>query len=225
LKSVATRSTLLRKGNSMSVLRGRQDRAGQRGFTLVEFLVAFAISALLLVGSVVIMRYIVVATAENGDRTLAQLQVHYVSSWLVDDVVQAQTISLDYTESGNMTGHFPIVIGWQRQDGSNHTVTYDVGNMTDEKGQILWQLTREHKVGGVSPGILVVSEYLSREVTLRDGTKYYTRCYQKEEDGQKSNVLVLEVAAQLDPDSDRAKVSGSYEISPRSSNVVWEFRE
>lgn len=187
----------------MSILRRKRDRRDQHGFTLVEFAVALAISAVVLVGSVAIMRYIIVATAENGDRTIAQLQVHYISSWLVDDVVQAERIHF-----GNSTGTgFPIIIN----DGA---VTYDV---VENMGENPWQLTRTVEADGGNQ-TLVVAEYL---VPWSEENQEGTICYQKSVDGAPVDVLVLEVTAKVD----QREESGSYEISPRASDIVWEFGE
>jgi prepilin-type N-terminal cleavage/methylation domain-containing protein len=174
---------------------------GQRGFTLVEFVVAFAISALLLVGVVTIMRYVVIQTAVDGNEAMAQTEAYYVGFWIGEDVVQAQTVSL-----GDPTQGFPLTLSWQSQDGGNHTVIYRLVYNTEQND---WQLTREHELNGESLGVLLVSENL-----LPDSTK----CYQKKSVGNENiDVLVVEVTAKVDT----GEASSKYEISPRYTNVQW----
>lgn len=160
------------------------------GFTLMEFAVAMVISTLLMVGAAYILRYMVVQTGANGDRTMAQLQAQYVSFWIGQDVVQAQTICF-----GNSTGTgFPLKmqIGL---DGGN--VTYEVVNNPD-LGKNPYQLTRTD-VNGTS----LVAQYLD---------PVSTKCYGNETSGDHF-LLVLEVAAQVD----QSAASSTYELSPRYS--------
>lgn len=190
-----------------AVVSERQRKGSQLGFTLVEFMVAFAVGALILVGALMILRYTVVTTGNNADRTIAQFQAHYVSFWIGEDAVQAQEIVF-----GNTTGKgFPLSIAWEKDDG-NHVVTYDVGNMTDERGRNLWQLTREHKVmADGNEEILsssLVAEYLDPELT---------ECYREIVHDIPEDILVLKVAAKVD----EAEESSSYEINPRYTNVNW----
>ena len=70
----------------------------QWGFTLVELLMALAVSAIIIVGTVAIFRILVVNTTSATSEAVANQQVHYVEYWISQDVVQAQSVRI-----GNLT--------------------------------------------------------------------------------------------------------------------------
>ena len=181
----------------------------QLGFTMVEFMVALAITAILLVGTLVVLRHLVVVSADNAERTIARLQVQYVNLWLNEDVVQAQSIYF-----GNTTGSgFPLVIEWADSDSETKTVTYWMEDIDGESG--LGNLLRAYKVGSEDYVTSLVAESLEIETT---------KCYRKTVYNQQSqeygtvDVLILEVTAIVD----RSEASSFYEIHPRA-RVAWEW--
>jgi len=182
------------------------------GFTLMEFAVAMVISTLLMVGAAYILRYMVVQTGANGDRTMAQLQAQYVSFWIGQDVVQAGNVTL-----GSSTG-FPLTLTWTGLDGGNSTVIYDVVPNPNLSGNTS-QLTRtEVDVEGIGNVTSMVAQY----VVPWDPVKQQgTRACQGGNATNPDNVLVLQVAAQVD----RSAASSSYELSPRYGNetLVWGY--
>ena len=123
------------------------------GFTLVEFAVAIALSILIMGGAAAILRYTVVQTGANTDRTIAQLQAQYVNFWISQDVVQAGNITL-----GNSSSGFPLTMTRTGLDGGNSTVTYDVVNNTN-LSKNPWQLTRT-EVNGQGNVTSLVAEYV-----------------------------------------------------------------
>lgn len=185
-----------------SLIHSGKGRGSQSGFTLIEFAVAMAISMLLIVGAAEILRYTVVQTGANSDRTMAQQETQYVSFWINQDVIQAQHIHF-----GNSTGTgFPLTITWIGQDGGNDTVTYGVvNNLNLSKNP--WQLTRTeaNRQGNVTS---LVAQYLNPNLT---------DCYQKTEDNQTYNVLVLDVDAKVD----QSEANSTFDISPRYSGITW----
>jgi prepilin-type N-terminal cleavage/methylation domain-containing protein len=190
-----------------TVIYGRQRRGGQLGFNLIELMIAIAISVLLMVGTVAILRYMVVQTAENGDRTMAQLQVQYIGSWISEDVVQAQHIHF-----GNSTGTgFPLILTWIAQDGGNNTVTYDVVN-DEELGGNPWQLTRT-SVNSQGNATSLVAEYLDPAKTKCDIETVYD-----EPTSPEKYVVVLDVDAKVD----QSEENSTFEISPRYSGITWD---
>lgn len=225
------------KNVAKGVTADKQERTDQAGITLVELVVAIALSALLLVGSVVILHHMLVVSAENADRTIARLQAQYVAFWIGEDVVQAQTISV--CDSGNCTGGFPLTMGWTTRDEDETLVEYHVEYRLIDSGEKLvdseenaWMLVREHKRNGLSNGNVTVAEFLIPWKTGNDycnkdeglqpeGTwcafcpKGCTRGY--ETDGATCNILRLKVTARVDV----SEASSTYEIHPRG-NVCWE---
>jgi hypothetical protein len=189
-------------------------RKSQLGFTMVELMVAITLAMLILAGTVIILRYTVVTTAANADRTMAQLQTHYVGFWLGQDVVQAQTVSIG-NSSWEWAGEgSPIdIIGFPLE--IDDTIKYDLVRMEgefDSEGHSLGRLERTEYTedGNITS---VVGEYI---LPWLEVDQKGTRCYKKSIES--SEVLVLELTAMVD----RAEANSRYEIAPRLSNVVWE---
>ena len=186
----------------MSRFRYReQKKRSQPGFTLIEMVVALAVAAVILVSTVALGRYIVVATADQSDQVLARLQVQYVSFWIGEDVVQAQDVTI-----GNSTYYFLRLYSDTSPDpdGGEQWVEYHVEDMKDKVNGNLWRLYRKTK-----SGTTVVAEYLDTSLT---------RCYQKQSgNGTLLDVLVLDVTAKVD----QRESSGTYEINPRAGTVTW----
>ena len=193
---------------------GKQGMRGQAGLTMVELMVAIAISMFIVIGSLVFLRYMVTMADENRDKTMATLEVQYVGFWISEDVVQAQTIEFEaeLEEQPEPQHGFPLRLTWEEWDGSrSETITYYVEDMEDEE---LWRLmrTREVKDGEtvVVDETSLVAEYLvpwsEAEGT---GTRGCRMVHDAEYDTMKS--LVIEVAAR----ADRSEASSTYEIYPR----------
>jgi len=198
-----------------AIVCGKQKRRGQAGFTLVELIVAVAISALIVLGSLVFLRYTITVADENRDKTMATLQVQYVGFWISEDVVQAQEICLggcDAEDAGDPDG-FPLILKWDDWDTSqSETITYYVEDMEDGD---LWRLMRTRDVYEgvdlVSSATSLVAEHLVPWSDAEgEGTRVCRMGYDAEYDIMKS--LVVEVAAR----ADRSEASSTYEIYPRA---------
>jgi len=181
---------------------GGQKGRRQLGFTLMEFTVAIGISVLIMAGAAALLRYMVVQTGANSNKTMAQLQVQYVSFWLTQDMVQAGNITL-----GNSPSGFPLTMTITGPDGGNSTVIYKVvsdGNISKNP----YQLTRTD-----GNGTSLVSQYMVPwDPVKQQGTK---AC----QGNTTYKVLVLEVAAQVD----QSEADRKYQISPRYGNAtIWE---
>ena len=178
------------------LLSEKQRKKGQLGFTLAEVVIAIAISAILLVGSVELVSHMVIASAQNRAKTMSMLQVQYVGFWVTEDVVQARA---DGVSLGDAQG-FPLTIEWTAWNGDLNQITYSV------EGQV-WTLSRHFQYtpkGGsvIDKGTIVVGQSL-------DPTG--TRC-EWVTGGNATNVLELDVTANVD-----GKVATrTYDINPRS---------
>ena len=172
---------------------------------MVELMVAVAIAAVMLVGIGASLRAILVSSANSTNHALAMSEVQKVASWIGDDVVQAQNVSLgDYSNGG-----FPLIISWTRPQPGN--VTYGNKTVTDKLGRNLWELYRT-----TSSGTAMVAQHLKPfDPTDPLGT---TSCSPlRLGNGTLENVLVMNVASQVDAYS----ASGSYQINPRAFDFTW----
>jgi prepilin-type N-terminal cleavage/methylation domain-containing protein len=185
------------------LLSEKQKKESQRGFTLVELMIAIAVSAMIMVGSVNLLSHMVVTSAQNRANTMAMLQVQYVGFWITEDVVQARPDQVTLTDPLNPgASHFPLTVQWTQWNGVEHRVVYSVD------GETLWKLYRHEwytPKGGseVDNGTVAVGESLDSAVT---------RC-EWVTGGNVTDVLKLDVTANFD-----GKVATrTYEINPRST--------
>jgi prepilin-type N-terminal cleavage/methylation domain-containing protein len=166
------------------------------GFTLAELMVAIAVGALIMGGSMAILYRMVTVSGEHRDDTMAVLQVQFVGFWISDDVVQAQDVIVG--DNPEAEGEF-LTVRWTGWNGEESEVVYEVSDMQDED---LWQLTRTHTVNGESEGTATIAEYLDRDMTFCEWT-----C-----DDSSELVLRVEVFARVD----ESQASATYGISPRA---------
>ena len=191
----------------------RKQNRRQPGFTLVELVVALAVAAIILGGIAALAYYMVVGTGEQSDRWLANLQVQYVSFWIGEDVVQAQEIVVENSAGNAAIGMkgFPLTITWQGDNGNNNDVVY----YFQDAGQSPWQLTREYKVNGEIVGNSTVAKYLVPwSLVGNEDRGTWGSVINVGNETNPRYMLNLAVDAQVD----RAKTSGTYEVSPRARN-------
>jgi prepilin-type N-terminal cleavage/methylation domain-containing protein len=185
-------------------------RKRQAGFTLIEFVVAIAISAIIMAGASVLLWQLAVSSAGTTNQAVANLQVHYVSSWIGQDVIQAGNVTL----GGNATtGNFPLTIIIPTSGNvTMKTVIYSIGNMTDKLGNNLWRLYRT-QTDGNGTGTSMIAEYLEPQYTGLCAVGNSTRV----------DALRLKVGAIVDT----KEAAAIYAINPRRdvTNVTWVVRE
>ena len=188
----------------------------QRGVSMVELMVALAVSVLIVLGSMLFLRYMITVADDNRDKTMATLEVQYAGFWISEDVVQSQLIWL-----GNVSGDpdgFPLTLEWIELDESRmETITYDLEAM--EEGDLL-RLTRqreayvkvegEYELDSSQSGTSLVAKYVVPwSESEGAGTKVCRMEYDTQYDSMKS--LILRVAA----NADGSEASNCYEIYPR----------
>jgi hypothetical protein len=183
---------------------------------MVELIIAVAVSTLIVIASMIFLRYMITVADDNRDKTMATLEVQYVGFWISEDVAQAQTINVGNI-SGDVDG-FPLILTWAEWDGSQSTtIIYDVEPMEDGDQ---WRLMRTYEFyqGGylVESGTSQIAEYLIPWSDVEDiGTKCCRMVYDAAEYGNMKSMIV-EVAAR----ADRSEASSMYEIYPRTV-VEW----
>ena len=181
-----------------TLLSQKKRNRSQLGFTLAEIVIAIAVSALIVVGSVELVSHMVIGSAKNRANTMAMLQVQYVGFWITEDAVQARA---DRINLGDAQG-FPLTIDWIAWNGDENRIMYSIS------GSPLWTLNREQliKKSGqsvfASLGNTTVGQYLDPGGT---GCSWLTG-------GNVTDVLKVDVAA----DVEGKVATRTYEINPRS---------
>jgi len=201
------------RGIAGGIRLSKRSRSSQLGFTMVELMVAVAISAVILVGSGAALRAMLVSTGDSSDKALARLEVQYANFWISEDVIQAQTVRIGNITDTDVRYPKPFLYlfwnTWPYGEVQVQTVAYSVEDMKDKLDRNLWRLYRTTDADTSNPVTTVVAEYLD---------PLLTSCSQKQlGNGTPVNVLVLEVASQVD----NQRASASYEINPRASIVTW----
>ena len=186
---------------------GKQRKRSQLGFTLVELMIAMAISAILVVGSLELVSHMVIATAQNRANTMAMLQVQYVGFWITEDVVQAGPDGVSFgntndTLAGAQIGYqypldiYPLNIDWKEWGGVAHQIEYNLAPAPEDSSNYILRRTEGNST-------VIVGEYLVPDRTV----------YSKVESNGTA-VLKLDVTANVD-----GKVATrTYEINPRSKS-------
>src|SRR3972149_12050426 len=90
-----------------------------RGFTLMEVMVASAITALVVAAAGPALFQVMTGTERNNNRVTALRQVQEAGTWLSRDALRAQSLSV--SEGGG----FPLTLSWGSlvPDGRNGTVS------------------------------------------------------------------------------------------------------
>lgn len=155
----------------------RNKPLAQKGFTLVELVIAISIATLVVAAAVAIWFQLTSVSARNSDYMTAYGHVQNVGYWFSRDAVQ---ITQEPTLEG--ASGFPLTLRWVEWDGSEHQVVYI---LDDESGELSRSGTE---------GSLLVAQYidsnntsctwdgetLTLEITAQFGDNSATRTYKVE---------------------------------------------
>ncbi|MEE9583211.1 MAG: type II secretion system protein [Dehalococcoidales bacterium] len=120
----------------------------QRGFAMIELLVALAITGLISGGLTMTIFQLLSGNAQSSNQMNVVRQVQNAGYWISQDAQMGQTITPD----GGATG-FPLVLSWTDWDGALNEVTYTI---TGE------ELSREHYIDSV----LDATTFVAQNITL-----------------------------------------------------------
>ncbi|MGA7677256.1 MAG: prepilin-type N-terminal cleavage/methylation domain-containing protein [Dehalococcoidia bacterium] len=163
----------------------------EKGFTLIEVLVALAIlGAIMGVMSAAVISIMKVNT-QNTEWNVNLRQVQNAGHWISRDALMAQVVS------DNKTGVF-LALTWSDWDGNSYNVDY-VLNVNDST--LTRQLNVRHLDGSTDDSTLLIAKYIDPA---------FTTCSW---DGDENNLTVT-IKASLHGNKDRY-VKRTYEISPR----------
>lgn len=99
----------------------------QKGFTLVELLVALAVGATLIGGGVLTFHQVILGTARANSQVVALIEVHQAALSIKKDVHMAQDVNLT---DGEPVPQSSLVLGWTDstyfapEDDRDHSITY-----------------------------------------------------------------------------------------------------
>ncbi|PVV84400.1 PulJ/GspJ family protein [Dehalogenimonas alkenigignens] len=166
----------------MSMLRNRK---GQRGFTLVEVLVALAIMTVLGVGIATSIFQLFTINTRSNDAMLVIRQVQNLGHWLNRDVQMSETTTM------GVGGTFPLIMVWDYRGlseagyvGEKHQITYTYNAIakTITRQDVLYDASNTPQ----APSTIIVAEYVQSAtfdsnilvVTAVKGSQSETRNYE-----------------------------------------------
>jgi prepilin-type N-terminal cleavage/methylation domain-containing protein len=178
----------------MMLPRLRFAHKSQRGFTLIELIIAITVAGLITAGITYATMQILTINSRASNRMIAVRQVQQAGKEVSKDALQAQTVNATGTHG------FPLILTWDEW-GTNqtNTVVYDY-DPTDMPGG-LKKLRRTHTINGTEqetalpivaeyidpdqttcspPGVLQSGDVLTFNVTAVVGTQSETRVYEIE---------------------------------------------
>jgi len=142
-------------------------KEGQKGFTILELLIAISIMAVAAVAAGAGIFQTFQNNERNNDRNISVTQLENASYWISRDVLMSQAI--------NTTGSDLFSANWTRYDtGDVYHVTYTFADMDEGDYK---KLFRTQSINGTSNTTRLVAEYinsapLKTTCNFTDGTFY-----------------------------------------------------
>jgi len=138
----------------------RNQKKGQRGFSLIEMLLVIAITSLIAGGLATTILQVMTMTHRTSNRMTAVRQVQQAGFWVSPDVMMAQNVS----PSGTSGSGFPLTLNWTDPGtNSHHRVIYSLEGSGD-----LRILQRKHYIDSELDSTIIVAEYIDPNYTNID---------------------------------------------------------
>lgn len=176
------------------ILRLRSKRETQKGFTLIEVIVALAITGLISTGAAMATIQVNNQGIRNSDYTTASQNAQNAIQWISRDAQMAQVITLTPTSG------FPLTLLWTAWDNTTNNVTYTI---TDG------ELRRNYHVSGGAARENLIAQYINWAQDVASNTTA--------ERVVSDNVVIakIKVTAITGTGARTVKVTKEREITPR----------
>jgi prepilin-type N-terminal cleavage/methylation domain-containing protein len=132
----------------------------QKGFTLLELIIAIAIAGLITAGITVAIMQILTINTRASNHMIAVRQVQQAGKEVSKDTLQAQPSKIDDDPAEAF-----LVLNWTDSQGGNNTVIYTLQTMPSSPA--LSMLARSHTINGTDEvtARAVVAEYIDPDKT------------------------------------------------------------
>jgi len=175
-------------------------KLGEKGFTLVELVVATAITVLASGAAGAAIFQVFRDTERNSDHLTAVCQVQNAGYWISRDVQMAQSVTAD-----NLTPPDFLVLSWTEEgSGDEYQVVYTLENMLESE---LKKLHRNQSINGEASTTLLVAQHI-------DPDPEKTKCEFT------NGLLTLTVTATVGDGSLTESETRTYKVVPRARIIV-----
>ena len=162
----------------------------QKGFTLLEMMLALLIGAIIAGGITATIFQVVIGSARTNNHMIAVRQVQSAGYWVSHDAQMAQSV-----DPAPPDGF--LILSWTDWDLTVNTVTYTI---TIEGGELKRKLERQPTVGPVTSETTTVARFIVLEETKCEFT---------------GGTLIFTVTATVVPSSQSQTETRIYKIVPR----------
>jgi prepilin-type N-terminal cleavage/methylation domain-containing protein len=159
----------------------------EKGFTLIEMVVALAITGIIGLGATSAIYHVMINGGRNADAVAASQHALNAIHWISRDVQMSQDVSPEGASG------FPLTLQWITWDNSEYEVVYSIEDGT---------LTRSFSTGGVEESEVVVAQYIDTDTEM-------SNCVFS------SGVLTLKITATVGEGLHAVSVGKVREIVPR----------
>ena len=164
----------------------------QRGFTLIEVLIAIAVTALIIGGITMAIFQTFTVSARTSSHMTAVRQVQNAGHWISQDAQMAQEVDTN-DDLGTPLELELVTLTWTEWvDGTVNTVIYSI-TADDE-------LKRSHSEDGGPPTAMIVARFIDLAETKSELS---------------DDTLILTITATVSDFTGETSETGVYEITPR----------
>ena len=170
-------------------------KPGEKGFTLIEMLIAITIMAVASAAAGAGIFQVMRTTERNSNHMAAILQVQNTGYWISRDAQMAKSVT-----TVNLTAPHFLILSWTEDESSdNYTVIYSFGNMS---GSGLKKLLRSQSINGTASQTTFVAQYI-------DSSSNNTNC------NLTSGILSLRITAAVGSGATTESETRTYRVVPR----------
>lgn len=163
-------------------MKAKKLNRGQQGFTLIEMLVAIALTSIIGTAAIMAIHQVLIGTVLSNDQNTVINQVRNAGYWIEHDVLMAQSVNA----SGE--SEFSLTLTWTDWDGDAHQVVYGLEGSPGE----LKRLQRQEAINDAQVTTTTVGRYIDADntschwdgevltvnITAQVGDKTETRTFQ-----------------------------------------------